>query len=257
MDSMVAKNMAVTAAGKKLISDVSLTFGPGELVAILGPNGAGKTTLLRSMLGLTQLDSGSVALGDVDVGNLTSMERARKIAYLPQRRPMAWPNTVRDVVALGRFSHGAVVGRLGSRDQEAVDHALDACALSPLAERKVDSLSGGEFARVHFARALAASAPLLIADEPVAELDPHHQLRITNLIRQYVDDGGGALVVLHEIALAAQFADRLIWMCDGKIVADGTPRETLTADRMREVYRVNAHVQTGDAGIDIRIESAL
>jgi len=257
MASLIAENLTVIADGKSLITDVNLTLKPRELVAVLGPNGAGKTTLLRSLLGMTQLDAGLVSLDDSDIGKLTSMERARRIAYLPQRRPMAWPNTVKDVVALGRFSHGAIIGQLSQQDQDAVDHALDSCALMPLVERKVDSLSGGEFARVHFARALAANAALLVADEPVAELDPHHQLRIATLIRQFVNDGGGALVVLHEIALAAKIADRLIWMHEGKIVADGPPQDTLTADRMREVYQVDARVVTDASGIDVRIENAL
>lgn len=257
MDSLFAKDVSVNVNSSVLIRDINLTIKPQELTAILGPNGAGKTTLLRALLGLNKLTSGSVSLGDKDVSTMTPMERAGNISYLPQRRPLAWPNSVRDIVALGRFSHGAAIGRLGPVDQQAVDGALEACALVHLSNRSVDSLSGGEFARVHFARALAANAPLLLADEPIVELDPHHQLKILNLIRQFVDDGGGALVVLHEIALAAQFADRLIWMSDGKIVADGSPEETLTEDRLREIYQVTARVRADGNGFDVRIDSAL
>ena len=124
------------------------------------------------------------------------------------------------------------------------------------AGRATDSLSGGELARVHLARAFAANAELLLADEPVAALDPRHQLRIASRLRQFVDGGGGALVVLHEVALAARIADRLVFMRDGRIVSDG-PASTVSPELLAEVYGVSAHVATDDRGIDIRIESAL
>jgi iron complex transport system ATP-binding protein len=257
MTELTADNMSVIVDDVPLLEQASFTLRAGELVALLGPNGAGKTTLLRGVLGLKQLAAGSATLDGFDISKLSPMERARRMSYLPQRRPLAWPNTVRDVVSLGRFSHGAALGRLGTVDSQAVDDAIQSCDLTPFADRSTDSLSGGELARVHFARAIAAQAPLLIADEPVAELDPRHQLRIAELIRHYVDDGGGALVVLHEVALAARFADRLIWMSKGRIVADGTPTETLTEQRMREVYGVQAHVNFDVDGFDVRIEAAL
>lgn len=257
MTELRANNISVVVDDVPLLEQASFTLRPGELVALLGPNGAGKTTLLRGVLGLTRLAAGSATLDAVDVTRLSPMERARKMSYLPQRRPLAWPNIVRDVVALGRFSHGAALGRLGPVDAQAVDEAIESCDLTPFADRSTDSLSGGELARVHFARSIAARAPLLIADEPVAELDPRHQLKIAELIRHFVNDGGGALVVLHEVALAARFADRLIWMSNGRIVADGSPKETLTEQRMREVYGVQAHVNFDVDGFDVRIEAAL
>jgi len=257
MTELRSNNVSVHADGASLVEDASLALHPGELVALLGPNGAGKTTLLRAMLGLTNLDCGSATLDGADTATLLPMERARGVSYLPQRRPLAWPITVRDVVALGRFAHGAALGRLGTVDAQAVDEAIESCDLTAFADRRTDSLSGGEVARVHFARAIAARAPLLVADEPVAALDPRHQLRIAELIRHFVNDGGGALVVLHEVALAARFADRLIWMSDGHIVADGSPQKTLTEQRMRDVYGVRARVTTDADGFDVRIEGAL
>ncbi len=255
MTDLVARNISVRAGNSTLLQDASLSLRPGELVAILGPNGAGKTTMLRALLGLQKIATGSVTIGNTGIADLSPAQRARKVSYLPQRRPLAWPNTVQDVVALGRFAHGAALGRLGPVDREAVDTAVRACDLEPLADRYIDSLSGGELARVHFARAIAAHAPLLIADEPVAELDPRHQIRIADLLRAYVSDGGGALVVLHEVALAARIADRLIWIKSGQIVADGSPQETLTEGRMDEVYGVRARIHDGGHGIDVRIES--
>lgn len=257
MTKLVARNVSIVAGSAKLVDDTSLSLSSGELVAILGPNGAGKTSLLRALLGMTELASGSVQLDQKDCSSLTAAERARLISYLPQRRPLAWPNKVRDIVALGRFAHGAAIGRLAPPDAKAVADAIVACDLEKLADRDADTLSGGEIARVHFARAIAARTPLLIADEPTAALDPLHQLGISQLVRDFVNAGGGALVVLHDVALAARFADRLIWMRDGGIVAEGTPEETLNAQLMQDVYGVRAFVAHDDNGFDVRIEAAL
>ncbi len=257
MTDLVARNISVRAGESSLLQDASLSLGPGELVAILGPNGAGKTTLLRALLGLQKIAAGSVTIGNTGIADLLPAQRARRVSYLPQRRPLAWPNSVQDVVALGRFAHGAALGRLGPVDRDAVDAALKACDLETLSDRYIDSLSGGELARVHFARALAAHAPLLIADEPVAELDPRHQFGIAELIRDYVHDGGGALVVLHEVELAARIADRLIWMKQGRIVADGSPQETLTEGRMDEIYGVRARIDDEADGINVRINGVV
>ncbi|MFD1787145.1 ABC transporter ATP-binding protein [Sphingomonas floccifaciens] len=224
-----------------IIAEASLSVAPGELVALLGPNGAGKTTLLRLLLGLSTLDGGRVEIDGKPVAKLSPAERARQVAYLPQTRPVAWPARVRDIVALGRFAHGSA-GRLGSTDAAAVERAIDACDLGHLANRAADTLSGGEAARMHLARALAAEAPLLIADEPVASLDPRHQHRVMALLSQFVAGGGGALVVLHDLDLAARYADRLIWMMDGWIVADGSVAETMTAATIAAVYGVEARV---------------
>jgi len=146
-------------------------------------------------------------------------------------------------VALGRYSHGASLGRLKAKDAQAVDAAINACDIAALAQRKTDTLSGGELARVHCARAFAAQAPLLIADEPVAALDPQHQFRVMDLLRDYVRDGRGVLVVLHDIALAAKYADHLLWMKDGKLLAEGTPEDTLTEERLAEIYGVSSRVE--------------
>ena len=254
MTKLVAHKASFEVAGTSILRDVTVSLQPGELVAILGPNGAGKTSLLRALMGLTKISSGSAELNGVMCYEMAPQDRARLVSYLPQRRPLAWPNRVIDVVALGRFAHGAALGRLNPEDAAAVADAITACDLNKLAERATTTLSGGELARVHFARAIAAKTPLLVADEPVAELDPRHQIRIADLLRHYVDDGGGALVVLHEIALAARVADRLVWMKSGRIFAEGTPAETLTSQMMEDVYGVRAHVGNDEHGFDVRIE---
>jgi len=250
MTDLSIKNVSVTDR----VSKASLELKRGEFVVILGPNGAGKTTLLKTALNLIKPDSGDVFYGQINNQSLSPIERAKLVSYLPQMRPMAWPNIVRDIVALGRYSHGASLGALSGDDESAVDMAIKACGLESLSERRVDSLSGGELARMHCARAFAAQAPLLIADEPVAALDPHHQFKIMNLIRDYTQgrhtQSGGALVVLHDIHLAAQYADRLIWMKDGHIVASGTVKETLNAKRIAQIYGVKANVKEKNVQIN-------
>ena len=251
---LMVERMSLYASDAVLVEDASFQLGTGEMIALLGPNGAGKTSLIRGALGILPAKSGKAHLDGRDTRRLSPVERARTLAYLPQTRPLAWPNTVRDVVGLGRFAHGAALGRLSATDRAAVERALDACALESLAERATDTLSGGELARVHCARAFAAEAPLLIADEPVAALDPRHQYQTMSLIRRFVDNGGGALAILHDVSLAARFADRLIWMKEGRILADGPPAETLSEDRLASVYGIKARIDTDDTGVSIRIE---
>ncbi|RIJ31326.1 ABC transporter ATP-binding protein [Henriciella algicola] len=253
MAELLTRDLTVIAGKATLVRAANLSLRTGELVALLGPNGAGKTSLLRSALGLEKRATGSALLNGADSERLSPMQRARQVAYLPQQRPLAWPNTVRDVIALGRFAYGAAPGRLSAADAEAVDRAIGVCDLSTLTERQADTLSGGELARVHCARAFAAEAPLLVADEPVAALDPRHQFRIMDMMRTFVNDGGGALVVLHDIALAARYADRMVWMKDAEIVADGSPEDTLTTERMAEIYGVRARID----GRSVEIEGAI
>ncbi|MDE0507976.1 MAG: ABC transporter ATP-binding protein [Gammaproteobacteria bacterium] len=240
---LTVENLCVRAGGKLLVENASFSLRSGEFTALLGPNGAGKTSLLRGILGLADNASGNVRLQGQALAELDPMQRARKLSYLPQRCPLAWPSPVRDVVSLGRYAWGCAPGRLDDRDARAVRSALASCDLLELAGRRADTLSGGELARMHCARAFATEAPLLFADEPVASLDPRHKFRIMELIRDHVLSGAGALVVLHDVSLAARFADRLIWMKDGRVVADGTRAATLDASRLGEIYGVRGRVE--------------
>lgn len=253
MTELVVNNLSVAIGDETLVNDVSFALKPGELVALLGPNGAGKTKMLRAALGLEKKSGGAATLGGDDTETLDPISRALRLSYLPQTRPLAWPSVVRDIVALGRFSHGAALSRLKGADAEAVERAIVACDISHLSDRNADTLSGGELARVHCARAFAAQTPLFVADEPVAALDPRHQFRVMDLVAAFVREGGGALVVLHDIGLAARYADRLIWMAKGSIIADGPPQDTLTEIRLAELYGVKARVD----GIRVEIDGAI
>jgi iron complex transport system ATP-binding protein len=250
MTELKATGIRVTRGDRALLRGVDCALKSGELVVLLGPNGAGKTTLLRVLLGLAEARGGAVTLAGRPLADYTRIERARQLAYLPQQPQLAWPLQVHDVVALGRYAYGAASGRLSPADREAIADAMAACELDALAGRDATTLSGGEQARMHCARALATRAPLLLADEPVAALDPLHQHRVMKLLRRYADSGHGVLVVLHDVALAARYADRLLWLVDGEICADGSVEETLTVERMRAVYGVDARVSGREVTID-------
>ena len=236
-----------------ILTDVSLSVRQGELTVLVGPNGAGKTSLMHCALGMLYPTNGRALINNDDASSLSALARAQLVSYLPQMRPLAWPVTVRDVVALGRFVYGASPSNLLHDDAEAVERAIMDCQLAELADRRTDTLSGGELARMHCARAFAANAPLLFADEPVAALDPYFQFNVMALIRRYVDKGAGALVILHDIALAARFADRLVWLKNGGIAADGAPSDTLTSELMQSVFGVDANVRVQNDIADIII----
>lgn len=257
MADLQVTDLSVSLQSRAIVSDVSFELTSGEFVVLLGANGAGKSTLIRAAMGLQPKATGTALIAGQVAQTLSPVEKARLLAYLPQNRPLAWPNTVRDVVSLGRFCYGAVPGKLKSSDAAAVDSALSGCGLDGLADRSIDTLSGGEVARVHCARAIASQAPLLIADEPTAALDPKHQLMVMDLIQHYVRQGAGALVVLHDVSLALRYATRLVWMNHGRVVADGIPKDTVTEARLAEVYGVAARVDARASGTHVEFLGVL
>ncbi len=242
MSILEANGLSYAVDGRQLVADANFSVTTGELVALVGPNGSGKTTLLRLALGLLPADSGTAAINGGAIATLSSVERALEIAYLPQTRPLVWPQPVHDVVALGRFAYGAAPGRLSAEDEAAVQRAITVCQLESFGERAADTLSGGELARVHLARALAAETPLVVADEPVAALDPRYQHQTMELFADLAKGGRGVLTVIHDLELALRYATRVLWMQEGRIVADGTPEETFTRNRLRDVFGIDAHV---------------
>ncbi|XOV82726.1 MAG: ABC transporter ATP-binding protein [bacterium] len=233
-----AQGIVVEVRGKRLLDRIDFSCAQGELVVVLGPNGAGKSTLLRSLLGLQKVSCGAVHLDAQPVESFSDQNRAIRVSYLPQQRELVWPNRVEDVVALGRYAHGAHIGRLGPQDEAAIEQAIEFCALQELRHRHLDTLSGGELARVHCARVFASAAPLIVADEPVAGLDLYHQHALMALFRGVVAQGRGVLLVLHDINLALTYADRIVWIDAGCIVGEHQPHE-VTEEFVANLFAVN------------------
>ena len=229
------------AFGKRaILHDIALTVREGEFAVIVGPNGAGKTTLLRAAAGLVPA-RGDLIVGGDDVRHVSLAERARRVAYLPQGQEFYWPLAVSDVVGLGRLPLGRGAS-LSAADREAVARAMAATGVTDYAERPVTTLSGGERARVAIARVLATEAPVILADEPTAALDPRYQLIVLDILRQRAAAGGAVLAALHDIGLAARRATRVIVLDGGRIVADGPPRQVLTKQRLAATFGVNAQI---------------
>lgn len=223
-----------------VLQDLDLGIGRGELVALLGPNGAGKSSLLKALAGLLTPAFGSIELQGQALSSYSPESLAKARAYLPQSASVHWPQPVRDVVALGRLPHGR--HRLTEADEHAIVDAMHAAGVDALATRPVNELSAGEQARVMMARLFATGAQLLLADEPTAALDLHYQHQIMTLFRQHADNGGSAVVVLHDLNLAARYCDRLLLLNEGHVVADGNAASVLTAERLRAVYHIEASV---------------
>lgn len=241
--ALVVEGITVRLGGRCLLDDVNLQLNPGELVFLLGPNGAGKTTLLRTIAGLVPA-SGHVRWNEADIFRMRPRERARLMAYIPQGHVAHWPITAREVVAIGRFPHGSSLTHLSPLDSAAIERALAAADAEHLASRVVTELSGGERARVMLARALAVEAPVLLADEPIAALDPEHQIGMVQLMRRLASDGRAVLAVVHDLAIASRFGDRVAVLDGGRMRAAGAPLEVLTPDLLDQVFGIRAEVLT-------------
>lgn len=222
------------------LADVSARLNRGEVTAILGPNGAGKSTLLTALAGLVP---GPVALDGAPLSELPPRERARRIGFLPQAGEVAWNLSVRSLAALGRLPFDTGV----AENAQAVAAALAALDLDHLADRAVDRLSGGERARALLARVLAGQPQWVLADEPLAALDLAHQQALLVRLRDLARQGAGVVVVVHDLALAMNHADRVLVLRKGQLVADGPPQAALTEQCIAQVWSVRARWH-GDAG---------
>jgi len=238
---LTARGLGVTLSGRVVLKDVSLALQARHLVALVGPNGAGKTTLLRSLAGLIPSD-GTIEIGGQALSSLPLRERAKRFGYLPQGHVVHWPLPARDIVALGRYPHGATdPARLSPGDTEAVLRAMQAVDVMQFSERRVTELSGGERSRVALARVLAVEAPVILADEPTASLDPRHQIDVMKNLRTTADNGVLVIVVTHDLGLAARFADHVLVLREGRLVSQGTPSVALSEQVMAEVFRISAY----------------
>ena len=238
MTILAGENIGVSLKGRQVLHSVTVAAARGQMLGLLGPNGAGKTTLLKALAGLLPC-SGQVAFEDRSIAALPPSERARRIAYLPQGTQAHWAMPVEEVVALGRLPHRERFAPLDNADRAAIERAMAEADVTNLTGRPLNALSGGERARVLLARALAVEAPVLLADEPIAHLDPGHQLAVLDLLRRRAEQGDAVIVVLHDLALAARSCHRICVLDQGHLVADGPP--TILDDGLLDrVYGVRA-----------------
>ncbi|MBN8534637.1 MAG: ABC transporter ATP-binding protein [Rhizobiales bacterium] len=234
-----AENLTIRIGPNAIVENVSLSFAPGRFVALIGPNGAGKTTLLKALAGLITTE-GVVMFRDRPMDAIPGRERARCIAYLPQGHQVYWPLLARDVVALGRYPHGlADPSRLTADHARAIHSAMTRTDTTHLADQPVQTLSGGERARVMLARVMAVEAPVLLADEPTASLDPGHQISVMRDLKAESRRGTLVIAVTHDLGLAARLADEIVLLDRGRLIAQGSPDTVLTDENLHAVYQVS------------------
>ncbi|MBD8042743.1 ABC transporter ATP-binding protein [Arthrobacter sp. Sa2BUA2] len=242
-DVLSGRGLRIGYEGRTVSEHLDVRIPPGSFTAIIGPNACGKSTLLRALSRLLKPASGQVFLQGRDIDSYPTREVARQLALLPQTSTAPDGITVADLVARGRFPHQSLLRQWSEADQQAVDAALAATGVQDLADRTVGELSGGQRQRVWLALVLAQDTPVLLLDEPTTFLDIAHQLEVLRLCRGLHRTGNYTLVtVLHELGMAFRFADHVIAMKDGRIVAQGTPAEIATPELMKEIYGIEALV---------------
>lgn len=242
------RRVSVRLGGATVVDEVDLGVGAGEWVTVIGPNGAGKSTLLRAIGGLVAY-TGEIDLGKRRAETLRRRERARAVAMVAQTPVVPPGMRVIDYVLLGRTPYLAPLGRESASDLSAVDEALGALDLEAFAGRRLETLSGGERQRVFLARALAQGAPILLLDEPTSALDIGHQQEVLDLVDRL--RGERELTVLstmHDLSIAGEYADRMVLLAEGRVVAAGPPREVLTETLLAEHYRARVTVLEGESG---------
>jgi len=239
---LVVDDVSVTLGGHAVVSAVSVTAESGDFVGLIGPNGAGKTTLLRAIRGGVTPTAGEITLTGQSVASLSAREIGRRVATVPQETELSFAFSVEEAVAMGRHAHIGRFGTADETDREAVERALQRTSLSDLADRPVTDLSGGERQRVLLARALAQATPVLLLDEPTANLDINHAIRTLETVRSVVDDGTTAVAAIHDLDLAARYCDRLVLLAEGSVVAAGSPDAVLTSDTIAAAFDATAVV---------------
>jgi iron complex transport system ATP-binding protein len=244
MGILDVRNLSAGYDGGFVIRDISLTVAPGEFVAVLGRNGAGKSTLIKAVQNLLGNVQGKVTCDGEDVFRMGPRRIAAKIAYVPQLAEPVFEYTAGEVVLMGRFARQGRLERVSAADETAVAEAMRLTEISGFAHKRLSQLSGGERQRVFIARALAQDAPLLLLDEPSLHLDIAYQAEIYGILKDLQEARGKAVVVAeHNINLAAAYAERLVFLKDGTVSADGTPAETVTAAKILEIFGAEVDIR--------------
>ncbi|MDE2135376.1 MAG: ABC transporter ATP-binding protein [Alphaproteobacteria bacterium] len=251
MSAVVFENVSLRYGARTALSDISSCFTAGAVTGIVGPNGAGKTSLLRAALGLLPLAGGSIRILGRPLADWRRQELARAATYLPQSGDAKWPMLAEEVVMLGRLPHRGAFAPPQAADWLAVREALGRCDAADFARRRMDEFSAGERARVLFARALATGAPILLADEPAAFLDPAHQLHLMELLREEARRGAAVAVTLHDLPLATRHCDEILVLHQGRLVAEGAPAAALSDDTLARTFGISAlRVRDPESGRD-------
>ena len=247
-----ARGLTLKRGRREILAGLDLSVRAGEVTALVGPNGAGKSTLLAGLCGLLPPAEGAVRLDGQDLSTLPPKARARRIGFLPQAPEIAWPLEVRILVGLGRTPHIGARG-LSAADARIIDAALEEAGAADLAERDASTLSGGERARVMIARVLAGEPDWLLADEPLAGLDPGCQIDAADTLVRRARAGCGVVLTLHDLTLAARIADRVLVLAGGGLLADGPPEAALAPDVLSRAFGVRTALRRESQGLCVDV----
>ena len=239
---------------RQVLRDINLKLVPGSVVSLIGPNGSGKSTLIRAISGVLPYQSGQVLVNGLPIMQLTTAQRARWVAVVPQARNLPPAFSGRETVALGRTPYLNWLGQLSERDDAIIRSAMERTSTLELADRLVGELSGGEQQRLFIARALAQAAPILLLDEPTAHLDLQYQFSLLDLVRELArKESLSVLLALHDLNLVARYSDQVVLLVEGQIQARGTPAEVLTSNYLSHAYHVPLHVLPAGPGTPMKV----
>lgn len=238
LPSLSTQSLGMSYGARQVINGLDIALPSGQVTAIVGPNGCGKSTLLAGLARLHKPDSGTVLLDGADIQRLPTRQLATQLALLPQEAVAPEGLTVTELIRFGRQPHQGWLRQWSAEDQRVVQHALAAAGLEPLADRPIDALSGGQRQRAWIAMTIAQQTPLLLLDEPTSALDLGHQIEVFELVKHLAHHGRTVVMVLHDLASACRYADHLIAMREGQIVAQGPPAKVVTPDLVRTLYQV-------------------
>ena len=253
MTLFAIENLSVDVPGRRLLDGITLNLPEGQVIALIGHNGSGKSTLLK-VLARQVAASGRIAFEGRPLSDWRPRDYARRLAFLPQTTPPAEGMLVRELVALGRYPWHGALGRFGPRDHQAVAAAMQECGVAPFADRLVDTLSGGERQRVWLAMMVAQQAGTLLLDEPISALDIAHQVEVLALIRRMChDQQRSAVIVLHDVNMAARFCDHIVALKRGRLAMQGSPAELIRPDALHAIYGLPMQVLTKDDGTPVAV----